>query len=102
MLSSYSVTLSVKTGQQWKRVRSVVSPVFSASNVRALAPIVDVKVQTLVSKLREVSGNGKGFDIYDQFQMLTMDVIAQLGKSPINLLISIELNPSSLLHRHFD
>jgi len=65
-------------GQRWKRVRSVLSPVFSPSSMREVAPTVEDKVQLLVDKLREKSEAGTGFDIYVSFQMLTLDIIAQM------------------------
>ena len=49
--------------------------------MREVAPTVEDKVDMLIDKLKEKSQSGKGFDIYHQFQMLTLDVIAQMGKS---------------------
>lgn len=64
-------------GQRWKRVRSVLSPVFSPANMRQVAPSVNEKVQLLIGKFKEISSKSEGFDIYLQFQMLTLDIIAK-------------------------
>ena len=56
------------------------SPVFSPANMREVAPTVEDKVQLLVNKIKEKAEDGKGFDIYDQFQMLTLEIIAQMSK----------------------
>ena len=71
----------MNAGQRWKRVRSVLSPVFSPSSMRDVAPTVEEKVQLLVDKLREKSEDGKGFDIYISFQMLTLEIIAQMSEN---------------------
>ena len=57
----------------------MLSPVFSPANMREIAPVVDDKVQTLMQKLGTLADQGDGFDIYDEFQNLTMDIIAQMG-----------------------
>ena len=48
--------------------------------MREIAPVVDDKVKMLMQKLQTLADKGEGFDIYDEFQNLTMDVIAQMGK----------------------
>ena len=48
--------------------------------MRAVTPSVEAKVDQLIEVLKQKSEEGKGFDIYDKFQMLTLDVIAQLSK----------------------
>ena len=58
----------------------MLSPVFSPANMREVAPTVEDKVQLLVNKIKEKAEDGKGFDIYDQFQMLTLEIIAQMSK----------------------
>ena len=65
----------------------MLSPIFSPANMRDIASSVEEKVDLLVDKLKQKCQSEKGFDIYEQFQMLTLDVIAQLGKYKKNYLI---------------
>lgn len=61
----------------WKEVRSCVSPMFSTGKMRTMYETVKDKIDEFMIIVEEHSANGARFDIYDDFQALTMDVIGK-------------------------
>ncbi|XP_055337666.1 thromboxane-A synthase-like [Paramacrobiotus metropolitanus] len=70
-------TLTSLRGERWKRVRNVISPTFSAKKVRQTAGSMHNAASTLITLLKDKSKKPNPFDIYQMFQALTLDVIAQ-------------------------
>lgn len=63
-------------GQQWKRLRSISSPSFSTKRMKEMSPLINDSISQLMEcfELRHKEGNS--FDIYGDFQKLTLSAIA--------------------------
>uniref|UniRef100_A0A8R1DXE9 Cytochrome P450 n=1 Tax=Caenorhabditis japonica TaxID=281687 RepID=A0A8R1DXE9_CAEJA len=66
---------SYKTG--WKNCRSAIAPIFATGKMKAMHSTVTSKIDTFLSILEEKSEQGEKWDIYDDFQGLTLDVIGK-------------------------
>ncbi|KAK2147643.1 hypothetical protein LSH36_543g01024, partial [Paralvinella palmiformis] len=65
----------VARGARWKRLRTIVSPTFSAVKLKLLLPLIEEKVNTLLEKLSETA-EGECINIMKLYQGLTLDIIA--------------------------
>ena len=65
-------------GERWKRVRSVLTPTFSAAKMKKLSGIMSSTIMTMVDLLdNKVDTNDGLIDVNDVFQRLTLDTIGQ-------------------------
>ena len=62
--------------ENWKRLRTIVSPTFSAARMKEMSPLVNQCVKGLLEILDEKAQTEKPFDIMKDFQGLTMTAIA--------------------------
>ncbi|XP_074613329.1 cytochrome P450 3A8-like [Acropora palmata] len=69
--------LTVAQGDEWKRIRSTLTPTFSAHKMKQMVPLMNSACDMLMKKFDEISCKGESFDILSLFQGLTMDVILQ-------------------------
>ncbi|MBN3299316.1 thromboxane-A synthase [Amia ocellicauda] len=65
--------------ERWKRVRSVLTPTFSATKMKEMVPLINTAADTLAENLEVFANSGQGFDIHRCFGCFTMDVIASVG-----------------------
>ncbi|GFR20508.1 cytochrome P450 3A21, partial [Trichonephila clavata] len=63
-------------GEDWKRVRSIVSPTFTTGKIRRMVSIVKDCSQALVKNFQNVTKTGKPFNVREIYGAFTMDVIA--------------------------
>ncbi|GFS55307.1 cytochrome P450 3A21 [Trichonephila inaurata madagascariensis] len=68
--------LPVLKGEDWKRVRSIVSPTFTTGKIRRMVSIVKDCSQTLVKNFQNITETGKSFNVREIYGAFTMDVIA--------------------------
>ncbi|XP_021001498.1 cytochrome P450 3A8-like isoform X2 [Parasteatoda tepidariorum] len=68
--------LSVLTGEDWKRVRTIVSPTFSTGKIKRVMSIFQDCARTLLQNFKMESAKGKPVDVLKYFGAFTMDVIA--------------------------
>uniref|UniRef100_A0A1I7V563 Cytochrome P450 n=2 Tax=Caenorhabditis tropicalis TaxID=1561998 RepID=A0A1I7V563_9PELO len=66
----------------WKHTRSAIAPIFSTGKMKAMhetiASKIDIFLEILKEKSEEIGGGGGGkWDIYEDFQGLTLDVIGK-------------------------
>ena len=64
-------------GYGWKEIRSVVSPAFTTGKMKLMHPILHERSMTFVEHLKKKSEVNPIFDLYEEFQALTMDVIGR-------------------------
>jgi cytochrome P450 len=64
-------------GQEWKQTRSIMSPTFTSGKMKAMFPLMNMSLETLV-KVYEKS-NGGDIDALNTFANFTMDVIAKVA-----------------------
>ncbi|XP_033752365.1 cytochrome P450 3A11-like [Pecten maximus] len=72
-----SLGLFLENGHQWRRSRSLLSPAFSTSKLRQMTNVMEQQVDKLLQNLGKQQGKGNFFDIYREFQSLTLDVIGR-------------------------
>ncbi|XP_060071556.1 cytochrome P450 3A8-like [Ylistrum balloti] len=72
-----SLGLFLENGHQWRRSRSILSPAFSTSKLRKMTGVMEEQIDKLLHKLGNQQRDGAFFDIYSQFQSLTLDVIGR-------------------------
>ncbi len=61
---------------KWKRLRSVLSPSFTAKRMKKMSPKINQCVDDLLKLLEEKCKEGQPFDIYSEFGRLTTDFIS--------------------------
>ncbi|CAA91268.3 Cytochrome P450 [Caenorhabditis elegans] len=61
----------------WKHTRSAIAPIFSTGKMKAMQETINSKVDLFLDILREKASSGQKWDIYDDFQGLTLDVIGK-------------------------
>ncbi|XP_035706595.1 cytochrome P450 9e2 isoform X2 [Folsomia candida] len=71
--------LFFQKGEQWKALRSKLSPTFTTGKIKRLFSLFDQSGKKLVKYVeQEIGGNGDGgeFDIIEAYSKFTMDIIA--------------------------
>ncbi|GBM05294.1 Cytochrome P450 3A11 [Araneus ventricosus] len=63
-------------GEDWKRVRSIVSPTFTTGKIRRMVSIIKDCSQTLMQNFKSITKSGKSFDAKEFYGAFTLDVIA--------------------------
>ncbi|EFO88319.1 hypothetical protein CRE_12262 [Caenorhabditis remanei] len=61
----------------WKHTRSAIAPIFATGKMKAMHETINSKIETFLEILKEKSESGEKWDIYDDFQGLTLDVIGK-------------------------
>ncbi|XP_072241537.1 thromboxane-A synthase [Leuresthes tenuis] len=65
--------------EQWKRVRSILTPSFSAAKMKEMVPLINTATNALMKNLNVYAESGEAFDIHKCFGCFTMDVIASVA-----------------------
>ncbi|XP_049339562.1 thromboxane-A synthase isoform X1 [Astyanax mexicanus] len=65
--------------ERWKRVRSILTPSFSAAKMKEMVPLINTATETLLNNLKSYAESGESFDIHRCFGCFTMDVIASVA-----------------------
>ncbi|XP_029289316.1 thromboxane-A synthase [Cottoperca gobio] len=65
--------------ERWKRVRSILTPSFSAAKMKEMVPLINTATDALMSNLNVSAESGEAFDIHRCFGCFTMDVIASVA-----------------------
>jgi len=55
--------LDAAKGETWRRIRTVLSPSFSAHKLKAMTPLMNTACDTLLEKIKQVAESGESFDI---------------------------------------
>ncbi|KAK3094487.1 hypothetical protein FSP39_002359 [Pinctada imbricata] len=66
-------------GERWRRLRSIVNPAFSTSKMRLMTPMINQRIDQMMSVIDNHCTNQTDFDAYGIFQRLTFDTIADCG-----------------------
>ncbi|CAG2106370.1 unnamed protein product, partial [Medioppia subpectinata] len=64
------------TGDDWKRVRSIVSPTFTSGKMKRMYPRIQECLSQLITVLDTMATDGQSMNAKDLFGRYTMDVIA--------------------------
>ncbi|XP_060779652.1 thromboxane-A synthase [Neoarius graeffei] len=78
--------------EQWKRVRSILTPSFSTAKMKQMVPLIHEATETLLNNLKVYAESGESFDIYRCFGCFTMDVIASVA---FGMHVDSQNNPSN-------
>eukprot|EP00064_Thunnus_orientalis_P017994 superscaffoldBa00003994_g18082 len=65
--------------ERWKRVRSILTPSFSAAKMKEMVPLINTATGALMDNLNTYAESGEAFDIHKCFGCFTMDVIASVA-----------------------
>nr|XP_014266203.1 thromboxane-A synthase-like [Maylandia zebra] len=65
--------------ERWKRVRSVLTPSFSAAKMKEMVLLIKTATDALMKNLNVHAESGEAFDIHRYFGYFTMDVIASVA-----------------------
>ncbi|XP_019749657.1 thromboxane-A synthase [Hippocampus comes] len=65
--------------EQWKRVRSILTPSFSAARMKEMVPLIQTATSALMNNLNVYAESGEAFDIHRCFGCFTMDVIGSVA-----------------------
>lgn len=75
--SSFKYSLFfMSANEDWKRVRSIVSPAFTSGKLKSMLTPINKIVQNFIDSLEQYSRTGERFDIKIYTGAFTMDVIA--------------------------
>ncbi|XP_057203960.1 thromboxane-A synthase [Triplophysa rosa] len=74
-----SESLIMLKDERWRRVRSILTPSFSAAKMKEMAPLINMATETLLNNLKRNAESGDSFDIHRCFGCFTMDVIASVA-----------------------
>lgn len=87
----YFTNLVTAQGGQWKELRTILNPTFSAMKLKTMTPIMDNSVDIMLTKIQKKASTGEEFDIFEYFQLLTTDVIA---KTALGIDTDVQNNPN--------
>ncbi|XP_074533734.1 thromboxane-A synthase [Halichoeres trimaculatus] len=65
--------------EHWKRVRSILTPSFSAAKMKEMVPLINTAIDALMNNLDVYAESGEAFDVHKCFGCFTMDVIASVA-----------------------
>ncbi|GBN60421.1 Lithocholate 6-beta-hydroxylase, partial [Araneus ventricosus] len=69
--------VSLMIGEDWKRVRTIITPAFTSKRMRQMSSIIDECSKSVVEVCEEYCEKGKPVDFKSTFGAFTMDVIAK-------------------------
>ncbi|XP_055011716.1 thromboxane-A synthase [Boleophthalmus pectinirostris] len=65
--------------EEWKRVRSILTPSFSTAKMKEMVPLINTATNALMDNLNVYAESNEAFDIHKCFGCFTMDVIASVA-----------------------
>ncbi|KAJ7372188.1 Thromboxane-A synthase [Desmophyllum pertusum] len=74
----------------WKRVRSILTPTFSSSKLKEIVPIMEEAANILLSKFENFAKEEKSVDVSTPFCHFTLDIILSAG---FGMKAEIQTNP---------
>ncbi|XP_061577374.1 thromboxane-A synthase [Cololabis saira] len=83
--------------ERWKRVRSILTPSFSAAKMKEMVPLINTATDGLMDNLNVHAESGQAFDIHRCFGCFTMDVIASVA---FGTQVDSQNNPDDPFVRH--
>ncbi|XP_023271261.1 thromboxane-A synthase [Seriola lalandi dorsalis] len=83
--------------ERWKRVRSILTPSFSAAKMKEMVPLINTAIGALMNNLDVYAESGEAFDIHRCFGCFTMDVIASVA---FGTQVDSQNNPDDPFVRH--
>lgn len=75
ILKSRGESLFTAHGNEWRRQRHVINPTFTTLKLKAMTPLMNKCIESLITKIDEINNNE--FNIYVLYKRLTMDVICK-------------------------
>ncbi|XP_056137446.1 thromboxane-A synthase isoform X2 [Lampris incognitus] len=83
--------------ERWKRVRSVLTPSFSAAKMKEMVPLINTATEALMTNLNASAESGEAVDIHRCFGCFTMDVIASVA---FGTQVDSQKNPNDPFVKH--
>lgn len=85
------------SGEQWKRLRSIISPTFTSGKLKNVQPLVSVCANRLCDTLEQKALKDEVFDVKNVFGAYTMNVIASTA---FGLDLDTQKNPNNEFCKH--
>ncbi|XP_068595104.1 thromboxane-A synthase [Brachionichthys hirsutus] len=90
-------SLIMLKSEEWKRVRSVLTPSFSSAKMKEMVPLVNTAIDVLMTNLDVHAESQEAFNIHKSFGFFTMDVIASVV---FGVQVDSQDNPDDPFIRH--
>lgn len=71
----YNRILANARGQKWEDLHSTLSPIFSASKIRKMMPLMDEVLNTFLDKIDGITKTGEIVDFYRWVQRVTTEIL---------------------------
>ena len=71
--------LTLLTGDKWKAMRSMMSPIFTSGKLRGMVPLIDKVGDRFVNHLLSYSDNNMDFEAKEMLTHFTVEVIGSCG-----------------------
>ena len=68
--------MTIKTGEQWKDIRSTFSPIFTSGKMKAMMRFIDKVSDSLVQHLDKETALSDGFELKDTMGKFSLDTLA--------------------------
>lgn len=79
MTKPMSDSLLCLRDEQWKRVRSVLTPSFSAARMKEMCPLINQGCDVLLSNLQNYADSGEPCNVQRSYACYTMDIVASVA-----------------------
>ncbi|XP_031571230.1 cytochrome P450 3A29-like isoform X2 [Actinia tenebrosa] len=76
---------------QWKRIRSTLTPTFSASKMKQMVSLIDESCQVLIGKFREAADTGRTIKASSCYQQYILEVLL---KTAFGMEVDFQNNPN--------
>lgn len=73
----FTVDIINARGKRWKDMRKILNPTFSAMKLKTMAPIMESSIDIFIEKMLDCCRREIEFNIYEDFQLLTADIITK-------------------------
>merc|ERR1719510_2476430 len=75
----FSLMLTNMTGEEWKKMRTIVSPVFTSGKLKLMVPHIDKCGENIEEHLKMAAMTGEVLEAREMFGKFTLDSIATSG-----------------------
>ncbi|XP_042907512.2 cytochrome P450 3A9 [Parasteatoda tepidariorum] len=89
--------LIIVGGEDWKRIRMVVSPTFSTGKLKKVLGIFEDCSKTLIKSFKKFADSNKSCDVYKMYGSFTVDIIAS---SAFSTKIESRNDPNNIFVKH--
>ena len=71
--------LMTSKGQEWKKMRQILTPIFTGGKLRSMGPLIEEAANDLIEHLAHLASNGQSFEAKKLMSDFTMDSMSICG-----------------------